>query len=130
MHGGAGLDDDVAETRMAGRRSAAVATIALDTGETFELEGSALLGRNPRAGADENIAHALPIADPSQSISKTHLLLEVNGAKVFAVDRHSTNGSSLERSGQVVNLPPGHRVELFGNDIVRIGDRSLRLQLT
>ncbi|HIY67156.1 MAG TPA: RDD family protein [Candidatus Agrococcus pullicola] len=130
MHASPGLEDDVAETRIAGRRSAAVATIALDTGETFELEGSALLGRNPRAGADENIAHALPIADPSHSISKTHLLLEVNGSKVFAVDRHSTNGSSLERSGQVVNLPPGLRVELFGDDIVRFGDRSLRFQFT
>lgn len=132
MHGAApagGLDDDVAATRVAHRRQKSVATISLDTGETFELEGSALLGRNPRPGSDENIVHALPIADPSQSISKTHLLLEVNGSKVFVVDRHSTNGSSLERSGQVVTLPPGHRVELFSGDIVRFGDRSLQIRL-
>lgn len=126
---GAGLDDDVAETRVAHRRVAAAAVIALDTGETFELQGSALLGRNPRPSSEEEIAHALPIDDPSHSISKTHLLLEVIDGKVFAVDRHSTNGSSLERAGQTASLAPGERFELLTNDIVRFGDRSLQIRL-
>ena len=124
-----GLDDDVAATRIAGRDSTPAAIIILDSGDRFELTGSALLGRNPRPDAGESVAHALPIDDPDQSISKTHLLLAFDGTRLLAVDRYSTNGSALERGGTLTPLSPGEPVELQQGDIVKFGDRTLQIQL-
>lgn len=122
------LDDDIAATRIAGQRSRAIAVLVLDSGDRFELEGSALLGRNPRPDAGEQIAHALPVDDPEQSISKTHLLIAAEGERLFAVDRYSTNGSALERDGQIMPLSPGAPVEIRPGDIVRFGERTLQIQ--
>ena len=127
------LPDDVAETRLsAGRRQQqpqTVAVIQLDTGDRFDLAGSALIGRNPRPEPGENVAHALPIDDPTQSISKTHLLIEVTPAGISVYDRHSTNGSALDRQGTLTELVPGVPVSVQPGDVVRFGDRSLTFAL-
>lgn len=123
-----GLDDDVAATRLSPARSSrppAVAVIQLDNGDRFDLTGTALIGRNPKPQPGETVAHALPIEDPTQSISKTHLCIQVSGTGISVVDRHSTNGSALERQGELVELVPGIPVDVRPGDVVRFGDRSL-----
>lgn len=125
-----GLDDDVAATRLSPSRAAAsgppvVAVIELDNGDRFGLTGNALLGRNPRPEPGEQVAHALPIEDPTQSISKTHLSILVAQGGVSVVDRHSTNGSALERDGELKELVPGVPIDVRPGDVVRFGDRSL-----
>ncbi|MGO3649163.1 MAG: RDD family protein [Agrococcus casei] len=128
------LPDDVAETRLSsGRRpqqQPIVAVIQLDTGDRFDLSGSALIGRNPRPEPGETVAHALPIEDPTQSISKTHLFIEVTPAGISVVDRHSTNGSALDRQGTLTELVSGVPVPVQPGDVVRFGDRSLTFALS
>lgn len=127
------LDDDVAATRLspsrAAQKPAPVAVIELDNGDRFELTGTALLGRNPRPEAGEQVAHALPIEDPTQSISKTHLCIAVAPTGISVVDRHSTNGSALERGGDLRELVPGVPIDVQPGDVVRFGDRSLTFTL-
>lgn len=119
-------DEDLEATRARPPSRAAVATLAFDTGDRFAITGSALIGRNPAPSAGEVVDHLLPIADDTRSISKTHLLL--TASPLAAVDRASTNGSSVVRAGAETPLEPGRAFPLQPGDVVRFGDRSLTVE--
>ncbi|WP_026374180.1 RDD family protein [Agrococcus lahaulensis] len=119
-------DEDLEATRARPAARAAVATLAFDTGDRFAITGAALIGRNPAPSAGEVVDHLLPIADDSRSISKTHLL--VTASPLAAVDRASTNGSSVVRAGAETPLEPGRAFPLQPGDVVRFGDRSLTVE--
>ena len=99
--------------------------IRLDTGETIAVEGGGLLiGRSPAAAPGEHGMGLYALPDDAKSVSKTHIALVRSGNALIAVDRASTNGSSLIRGGIERALAPGEGVETADGDTIRFGDRS------
>lgn len=119
-------DDDLEATRARVPARAAAATLAFDSGERFAITGAALIGRNPSPSPGEVVDHLLPIADDTRSVSKTHLLIAVR--PLAAVDRASTNGSSVVRAGAEHPLEAGRPFPLAPGDVVRFGDRSVVIE--
>jgi len=103
---------------------APVAHVRFDTGDVVAIHGPALVGRGPVAGADEIVMHLLPIADDTRSISKTHFALVVDAHGLVLVDRGSTNGTGIERAGQLTPAAPGAPVRVVAGDRIRFGDRT------
>ncbi len=62
-------------------------------------------------------------------MSKTHLALVRSGNALIAVDRGSTNGSSLVRAGMERALVPGEGVETAAGDVIRFGDRFAEVMI-
>ncbi|WP_072315035.1 RDD family protein [Agrococcus sp. Marseille-P2731] len=116
-------DEDLDVTRARPSARAAVATLVFDTGDRFAITGAALVGRNPAPTAGEVVEHLLPIADDTRSISKTHLLIATT--PLAAIDRASTNGSSVIRAGVEHELEPGVPFPLAVGDAIRFGDRTV-----
>jgi len=105
---------------------AAVWRLTFDDGQSFVLEGPALVGRRPEGRPGEPVRHLVPLTSSDMSVSKTHAQLQValDGALVV-MDRGSTNGSVLVRSGVTRELLPGKPTTLLPGDEVRFGDRSM-----
>jgi len=103
--------------------------VEFDTGEAFEVEGLALVGRRPEARAGEPVRHVVPLRSSDMSLSKTHAQFQVapDGALVV-MDRGSTNGSYVVRQGMSRSLTPGRPSTLLAGDVVRFGDRSMRVE--
>lgn len=120
------VDDGLDATRARPAARPTIAVLAFDNGERLAITGSALIGRNPAPAAGEEVEHLLPIADETRSISKTHLLL--TAAPLAAIDRASTNGSSVVRGGVEQPLVPGEPYPLAAGDVVRFGDRSVTVE--
>ncbi|WP_347754555.1 RDD family protein [Agrococcus sp. ProA11] len=119
-------DDDLDATRARPRARATVATLAFDSGDRCSITGSALIGRNPAAAAGEIVERLLPVVDETRSISKTHLLITAD--PLAAVDRASTNGSTVVRAGVEHVLAPGQAFALAAGDVVRFGDRAVTIE--
>ena len=119
-------EDDLDATRARTPAREPIATLAFDTGDRFAIHGAALIGRNPAPAAGEVVEHLLPVADDTRSISKTHLLITVS--PLAAVDRASTNGSSVVRAGAETVLQPSSPFFLQPGDVVRFGDRSVLIE--
>ncbi|WP_197030019.1 RDD family protein [Cellulomonas sp. URHE0023] len=101
------------------------AEFELSDGRHVSIERTALVGRNPASDAPVQLVR---VADPTRSVSKTHLQIGVEPSGVWVADRGSTNGT-------VVNLPDGGQVVCGVDQQVRIrvgstvvfGDCSMRL---
>ena len=90
------------------------------------VQGLALVGRRPEGRPGEPVRHVVPLASEDLSVSKTHAQIQVAADGVLVVmDRGSTNGSVLVRSGVSRELPPGRPTTLLEGDEVRFGDRSM-----
>ncbi|WP_148611444.1 RDD family protein [Nocardioides rubriscoriae] len=100
--------------------------VTFDTGETFVVEGLALVGRRPEGRAGEPVAHLVPLRSSDMSLSKTHAQFQVvpDGALVV-MDRGSTNGSVVVRQGVSKSLTAGRPSTLVDGDTVRFGDRTM-----
>ncbi|MDI6909856.1 RDD family protein [Nocardioides sp.] len=102
--------------------------IGFDSGESLVLEGPALVGRRPEPRAGEPVAHLVALRSEDMSLSKTHAQLHVDaGGALVVVDRGSTNGSILLRQGAARELPAGRPTTLLDGDVVRFGDREMRV---
>lgn len=113
-------------------REAAAATrwqVAFDTGETFEVQGLAIVGRRPEPRPGEPVSHVVPLPSTDMSLSKTHAQFQVapDGALVV-MDRGSTNGSYVVRRGMSRTLTAGRPSTLLDGDIVRFGDRTMTVK--
>jgi uncharacterized RDD family membrane protein YckC len=100
--------------------------VTFDDGQTFVVEGLALVGRRPEGRPGEPVRHLVPLTSSDMSVSKTHAQFQVapDGALVV-MDRGSTNGSTLVRSGVARELPAGKPTTLLPGDEVRFGDRGM-----
>ena len=75
--------------------------VTFDTGESFLVEGLGLVGRRPEGRPGEPVRHLVPLPSEDMSVSKTHAQFQVAADGVLVVmDRGSTNGSMLIRSGR------------------------------
>ncbi|SDL96436.1 RDD family protein [Microbacterium azadirachtae] len=114
------------------------AVLVIDNGERVEVRTATLIGRAPAAGAGdapssvaatgEGEPQLVRVSDETRSVSKTHLAILLSRRGVVVVDRGSTNGSSIVREGAELPLTPGHPAELRAGDVLRFGDRSLRVE--
>lgn len=103
-------------------------TLTLDSGEIIAVDGGGvLLGRAPARSADDVGMSEVRVADPTMSISKTHLAVIRAGDAVHAEDRWSTNGSSVSTGGIEKPLIAGEPVPLHHGDTIRFGDRRAQV---
>jgi len=100
--------------------------VTFDNGETFVVEGLTLVGRRPEPRAGEQVHRLVPLTSQDMSVSKTHAQFApaVDGALV-AMDRGSTNGSTLLRQGVERRLVPAKPTTLVDGDRVTFGDRTM-----
>jgi pSer/pThr/pTyr-binding forkhead associated (FHA) protein len=100
--------------------------LRLSDGREVPLRGMTLLGRNPRPDADEVVTDLVTLTDPRLSVSKTHLLVGMDAAGPFVVDRHSTNGTMVTLpDGQQILCGPGQTVRVPPGAVVTFGDFTL-----
>jgi uncharacterized RDD family membrane protein YckC len=119
-------DQDLGSTQLRHRSTGPAAVrLRFDDGQGHALTGSALVGRNPAAAAEETVDLLIPFADVGRSVSKTHLHLTVDSTGVWVTDRNSTNGSGITpRGGDRHRLEPGQPVLAPVGATVHFGDRS------
>lgn len=103
--------------------------VTFDSGETFVVEGLALVGRRPEPRPGEPVSHVVPLRSSDMSLSKTHAQFQVvpDGALVV-MDRGSTNGSVVVRQGVSKALAAGRPSTLLDGDTVRFGDRTMTVE--
>lgn len=100
--------------------------VSFDTGESFVVEGLALVGRRPEPRAGEQVRHVVPLRSEDMSLSKTHAQVQVAPDGLLVVtDRGSTNGSVLIRGRLAKDLPAGKPTTLLPGDQVAFGDRRM-----
>jgi len=108
------------------RRGLARWRVSFDSGESFLVEGLALVGRRPEPRQGEPVRHLVPLRSGDMSLSKTHAQFQVAPDGVLVVmDRGSTNGSILFRQGVTRELAAGKPATLLDGDRVRFGDREM-----
>lgn len=99
---------------------------------SHELNRSVVLGRQPSASAvkEPNPPRLLQIDSPSGDISRSHLLVRLEGWHVQLVDLGATNGTMLLREGQAPRrLSRNQEVMLKSGDVADLGDGvSLRFE--
>jgi uncharacterized RDD family membrane protein YckC len=100
--------------------------VTFDTGQSFVVEGLALVGRSPEPRPGEQAAHLVPLQSGDMSLSKTHAQFGVvPDGTLVVMDRGSTNGSTLLRGGVARPLPARQPATLLPGDRVRFGDREM-----
>lgn len=96
--------------------------LTLADGQRFQVGGSLVLGRDPSAVAVRPHAALVPVVDPAKSVSKTHAVIDLEGAELSITDLHSTNGVLVtSEQGLARDLAPGERVVLQPGDRVELG---------
>jgi hypothetical protein len=97
--------------------------VRLPDGTIAGLDAPLLVGRNPDPQPG---VRTVPVADPSRSVSKNHLMLGVDDQGPWIVDRGSTNGTLVTLAdGQRIVCLPDRRVRLSDGSLVTFGDLSL-----
>lgn len=79
--------------------------------KTIAVKDEALIGRNPKCDIVIN----------KPMVSAAHCILIREGSKLMVEDNNSTNGTLLN------GKPLNHLVELKNNDVLTLGDKSVRI---
>ncbi|OKL48280.1 hypothetical protein BSR28_00800 [Boudabousia liubingyangii] len=102
-----------------------VPKLTLDDGTQLTLAQPFVFGRGP-AAKDGQVAYKLE--DPSFSVSKTHLLVEVNDGKVMVTDLNSTNGTKIKNPDEEEKwLNPNEATALQSGSVIHLGERTITL---
>ncbi|MDO4716152.1 MAG: RDD family protein [Propionibacteriaceae bacterium] len=97
--------------------------VSPDTGTPVELNGVLVLGREPSATEAGQIA--VPVPDPTRSLSRTHMRIGHNSIGVWVEDCYSTNGTFCQfPDGRTIELTPGIKHQVPIGSIVLMGDRT------
>lgn len=132
-----GADTDPSRSLVAARSDVTLTPVAgqalgwlleFDDGTRIPLDGPVLVGRDPALAPDDPPETVLAqVEDPGRSVSKTHLLVTLDGGRVWVADRHSTNGTFIvDPQGSVAPVPPGARTEVPRGCTVALGDIRVR----
>ena len=103
--------------------------LELADGQRLVVERSLVLGRDPASVPAR--PHAMPVAivDPAKSVSKTHAIIDLEGAELSITDLHSTNGVLVvDPQGGELDLAPGARAVLQPGSRVELGSFVVRVQ--
>ncbi len=115
--------EDVDRTRLASPAERGPVVLELPGGERLTVTGDGVLGRNPAARVGVEVAHLVPVADPTRSVSKTHLGFGLDTIGLWVEDLHSTNGTAVVSvDGTRTPLTPGLAVHVAPGDVVVVGD--------
>jgi len=103
--------------------------LVLDDGSTIPVQHDMVIGRDPTVDALVVAREAMPIRieDETNSVSRAHLHVVLDGWEVLVADRGSSNGTSV-RSAEGEpwrRLAPSERVHVGTGTQIRIGDRLL-----
>ncbi len=102
--------------------------LRLDDGRTIKIDGKVLLGRAPVPREGESAVAAVAAGEPSRTVSKTHLAIDVDARGPFLVDRGSTNGTAVyDQQGDLHPCPADQVIRLVEGQIVSFGERQLQL---
>jgi len=112
--------DDDGETVLVARGPHAVLTF--DDGTVLTARGPLTIGRRPvRPSRTGTI---IPIDDPSGTISRRHLFVDLADGCCWVTDLGSANGTALIRGDSTVDLLPHQRMPLVDGDRLLLGDRE------
>jgi hypothetical protein len=114
--------------------------VAVPTRETLEwrlyfsdraplvITGALFIGRNPSATGALPDAELLAIADPEKTLSKTHAVLEVDGADLWVTDLNSTNGIIvIDPDDSELLVEPGVRTPVVPGVTIEFGTYPIRV---
>lgn len=99
--------------------------LVLSTGDVVDLDGTVILGRAPSAsrGADGRLPRLHEVDSPNQEISRSHLEISVGDGVLRGRDLGSSNGTVLQRPGQLPAPLPVERGEpLYPGDVLDLGE--------
>jgi len=99
-------------------------SLAFASGEQITLTSAVVVGRSPEP---VHGARPFPLADPSSSLSKTHVVLNPVASGLEVIDQSSTNGTTIVHDGQEQKLAPGQVGLARTGDTVRFGDLAARV---
>ncbi len=100
----------------------------LDTGASFRLDRSYVLGRAPEDDSEVESGLAQPILldDPERLVSRVHARIVVNGDVAVVLDAGSANGTFVaDLDGEWARIEPGAPHPITPGARVRLGERSL-----
>lgn len=105
--------------------TAASGRIRVSTGQVVALDRTVIIGRRPRStrASGTTMPHLVAVDSPQQDISRSHLEIRPESDTVVVIDLHTTNGSTLLRSGaDPVRLHPGEQTLVLSGDVIDLGD--------
>lgn len=103
-----------------------VARIQVSDGQLADIRGTTLVGRNPEPRAQEHALTLLSVQDPNRSVSKTHLILDLDARGLWLADRTSTNGTVVTLAdGQKIVCMPERQVRVTAGAKIQIGDVTI-----
>jgi len=117
--------DQPAPPPLAPPRPPAPGRVRVSTGQVLTLDRTVVIGRRPRStrvtGTD--LPHLVAVDSPQQDISRSHVELRAEGDSIVAIDLHTTNGTTLRRSGvDPMRLHPGEPTVVVPGDVIDLGD--------
>jgi uncharacterized RDD family membrane protein YckC len=105
------------------------AVLRLDSGDEFPFAGTTLVGRNPASDPGEEQVGLISIPDTTRSLSKTHAEIGIEGFRLWATDRNSTNGTRVRRlDGTEQTVTAAERVYFAPGETVLLGDRAFEVR--
>ena len=118
---------DAVELAAPEAQSTSRALLVIDGRVSGAIGEGVVIGRNPTPSGSER---AVSVADLQREISKVHLALQMDeNGRVWAIDRQSTNGSTItRRDGVAERLTPSKPVELSIGDVVQFGSHTVGVQ--
>lgn len=104
-----------------------------DDGAAIPIASDMLIGREPLTHPDVEAGRRQPVfmADESNTVSRHHVAVTLNGWDVEVTDLGSANGASIVRAatGSGARLISGQPTPMGAGDELHIGPRRLRLSL-
>lgn len=98
--------------------------VVLDDGQRIPVDGTVVLGRDPRPS--DALGEAALVVVPDQSVSANHLAVGLGPTGPWVMDLRSTNGSSVEQDGAPGSrLAPMVRVPVSPGAVVTLGKRRM-----
>ncbi|WP_169583055.1 MULTISPECIES: FHA domain-containing protein [Microbacterium] len=116
---------DSAPSPLAPPRPPAPGRIRVSTGQVLTLDRTVVIGRRPRSTrvSGTDLPHLVAVDSPQQDISRSHVELRVEGDSIVATDLHTTNGTTLLRTGvDPMRLHPGEGTVVVPGDVIDLGD--------
>ncbi|MCL2482089.1 MAG: hypothetical protein FWF43_01465 [Propionibacteriaceae bacterium] len=103
--------------------------LRFDTGQTFLLSNTAVVGRSPSANPQYPGAALVRVEDASRTVSSSHLAVGGTDLGIWIVDLGSTNGSAvISKMGQEKVVSAKTRTSVESGGRVRLGDRVMRVE--
>jgi len=103
--------------------------LVFSDGQRWPVNEPLLVGRAPQAYPGET-AHLVRVVSPHHDISRTHVRVELYDGAMWATDRESTNGTTVQNPGQAsATAQPGQPMHVWVGGIIDIGDGvTIRVQ--